>query len=149
MLSAKQKKCIDLLVTGRYTQAQIAKELKITPQTICNWKKDPDFSQELQACLKSCIQTLAPKAVKTLESLLNSESDNVRFSAARDILDRTGFKPGENISVTSNLEAEQSKLDKILAQLYEYKKRPPHLQQRNSLDTVFIILYQGAAVNVQ
>lgn len=119
MLNAKQRKCIDLLVTGRYTQAQIAKELKITPQTICNWKKDPEFSQELQACLKSCIQTLAPKAVKTLESLLNSESDNVRFSAARDILDRTGFKPGENISVTSNLEAEQSKLDKILAQLYE------------------------------
>lgn len=119
MLSAKQRKCIEKLVTGRYTQAQIAKELKITPQTICNWKKDPDFSQELQACLKSCIQTLAPKAVKTLESLLNSESDNVRFSAARDILDRTGFKPGENISVTSNLEAEQSKLDKILAQLYE------------------------------
>lgn len=119
MLNAKQRKCIDLLVTGRYTQVQIARELKITPQTICNWKKDPDFSQELQACLKSCIQTLAPKAVKTLESLLNSESDNVRFSAARDILDRTGFKPGENISVTSNLEAEQSKLDKILAQLYE------------------------------
>lgn len=119
MLNAKQRKCIDLLVTGRYTQAQIAKELKITPQTICNWKKDPEFSQELQACLKSCIQTLAPKAVKTLESLLNSESDNVRFSAARDILDRTGFKPGENISVTSNLEAEQSKLDKILTQLYE------------------------------
>ena len=119
MLNAKQRKCIDLLVTGRYTQVQIAMELKITPQTICNWKKDPEFSQELQACLKSCIQTLAPKAVKTLESLLNSESDNVRFSAARDILDRTGFKPGENISVTSNLEAEQSKLDKILAQLYE------------------------------
>lgn len=117
MLKPKQRKCIELLVCGQYTQAQIARELKITPQTICNWKKEAEFSQELNECTKRCIQTLAPKAVKTLESLLNSESDNVRFSAAKDILDRTGFKPSDNVNINGNIAAEKSKLDSIIAQL--------------------------------
>ena len=52
-----------------------------------------------------------------MENLLKSESDNVRFSAAKDILDRTGFKPSDNINVNGTIAAEQSKLDDILTQL--------------------------------
>ena len=69
--------------------------------------------------MRVCVQTLAPKAVRTMENLLQSESDNVRFSAAKDILDRTGFKPSDNINVKNTIAAEQSKLDDILAQLTE------------------------------
>ena len=36
-----------MLVCGSYTQAQIARELKISEQTICNWKKDEEFAAEL------------------------------------------------------------------------------------------------------
>lgn len=119
MLKPKQKKCIEMLVCGSYTQVQIARELKISEQTICNWKKDKEFSSELEKQLRLCVQTLAPKAVRTMENLLKSESDNVRFSAAKDILDRTGFKPSDNINVKNTIAAEQSKLDDILAQLKE------------------------------
>ena len=119
MLKPKQKKCIEMLVCGSYTQVQIARELKISEQTICNWKKDEEFSSEFSKQLRICVQTLAPKAVKTMENLLKSESDNVRFSAAKDILDRTGFKPSDNINVKNTIAAEQSKLDDILAQLEE------------------------------
>ena len=119
MLKPKQKKCIEMLVCGSYTQAQIARELKISEQTICNWKKDEEFAAKLSKQLRVCVQTLAPKAVRTMENLLQSESDNVRFSAAKDILDRTGFKPSDNINVNGTIAAEQSKLDDILAQLNE------------------------------
>lgn len=108
-----------MLVCGSYTQAQIARELKISEQTICNWKKDEEFSSELSKQLRVCVQTLAPKAVKTMEDLLESESDNVRFSAAKDILDRTGFKPSDNINVNGTIVAEQSKLDDLIKQMSE------------------------------
>ncbi|MEE1061286.1 MAG: phBC6A51 family helix-turn-helix protein [Ruminococcus sp.] len=99
MLNPKQTKCIEMLASGQYTQVQIAKELKISEQTICNWKKNNEFATELTEKIRICLQTLAPKAIHTMEKLLNSESDNVRFSAAKDILDRTGFKPQDRIEV--------------------------------------------------
>lgn len=117
MLKPKQTKCIEMLAIGQYTQAQIAKELKISEQTICNWKKNSEFATELNEKIRICIQTLAPKAVNTMEKLLNSDSDNVRFSAAKDILDRTGFKPSDNINVNGTIAAEQSKLDDLIAQM--------------------------------
>ena len=103
MLKPKQTKCIEMLTGGRYTQAQIAKELKISEQTICNWKKNNEFTTELNEKTRICIQTLAPKAVHTMERLLSSESDNVRFSAAKDILDRTGFKPQDRIELQGTI----------------------------------------------
>ena len=108
-----------MLVCGSYTQAQIARELKISEQTICNWKKDEEFSSECSKHLRISLKTLVPKAVKTMEDLLESESDNVRFSAAKDILDRTGFKPSDNINVNGTIVAEQSKLDDLIKQMSE------------------------------
>ena len=99
------------------TQQQIAKELKISEQTICNWKKDEEFATELKERTKACIQLLAPKAIRTMEKLLTSDSDNVRFSAAKDILDRTGFKPKEKIDLNGNIKEETSKLDDLVKQL--------------------------------
>ncbi|MBQ7521497.1 MAG: helix-turn-helix domain-containing protein [Clostridia bacterium] len=97
MLRRKQEKAIEMLVSGRYTQVEIARELKITEQTICNWKKDKVFTDAYENAMKSSISSLAPKARRTMEKLLNSQSDNVRFQVAKDILDRSGFKPKEKI----------------------------------------------------
>ena len=109
-----------MLVCGSYKQAQIARELKISEQTICNWKnKDEEFAAELSKHLRISLKTLVPKAVKTIEDLLESESDNVRLSAAKDILDRTGFKPSDNINVNGTIVAEQSKLDDLIKQMSE------------------------------
>ena len=40
MLRPKQEKCIRMLILGTMTQAEIARELKVTEQTVCNWKKN-------------------------------------------------------------------------------------------------------------
>lgn len=117
MLKPKQKKCIEMLVCGAYSQVQIARELKISEQTICNWKKDSEFAKELQEQMRICVQTLAPKAIKTMESLLNSDSDNVRFSATKDILDRTGFKPQEKIEISKSIDESIREMEDYLNEL--------------------------------
>lgn len=117
MLKPKQIKCIDMLILAEKTQAEIAKEIKVSEQTICNWKKDEEFIAEYNNRIKSCISSLAPKALKTMKTLLSSDTDKVRFSAAKDLLDRSGFKPTENVKVDGKLEQETSKLDSLIEQM--------------------------------
>lgn len=52
MLSENQLKCINLIVTENKTQKQIAKEINVTEKTICEWKKDKEFKEEIQKQLK-------------------------------------------------------------------------------------------------
>ena len=116
MLKTKQKKCLEMLIKGDMKQSEIARQLKITPQTISNWKKDEEFADELKKGLKLSIQSLAPKAIKTMGDLLESDSDNVRYSAAKDILDRTGFKPDDNtpkVDTTENKKQHNELLNAI------------------------------------
>lgn len=104
MLKPKQKKCIELLVEGQMTQREIAQAINITEKTISVWKSEPEFSSELENATRLSIRSLATRAKNTMASLLNSDSDNVRFQAAKDILDRAGFKPQEKIEVSKSID---------------------------------------------
>lgn len=113
MLSAKQKKCIELMLLGEITQAQIAKELKVTEQTICNWKKNSEFAKELADGNRIAINSLVPRAINKTAALLNAESEQVQLAAAKDILDRAGYTaPKEEIDT-----AQLDKLDNILEEI--------------------------------
>lgn len=104
MLTAKQKKCIELLVSGCLTQKQIAAEIKVSEQTICNWKKQDEFNAEYDKMMRSCIQSFAAKAFKTHTDLLNARSEMVRFMVSKDILDRAGFKPVEKVEMEADMD---------------------------------------------
>lgn len=113
MLSTKQKKCIELMLLGEITQAQIAKELKVTEQTICNWKKNSEFAKELADGNRIAISSLVPRAINKTAALLNAESEQVQLAAAKDILDRAGYTaPKEEIDT-----AQLDKLDNILEEI--------------------------------
>lgn len=99
MLNSKQRKCIELMVGGGYTQKQIAAEIHVSQATICNWKKDSEFMDEYTATMKSSIKDVAAKAFRVEEKLLAAKSEMVRLMAAKDILDRAGFKPEENVNL--------------------------------------------------
>ncbi len=89
------------MLDGSMNQKQIAAEIKVTEQTIINWKKNEDF-QALQFKMeRDKLKSFVPKAMKTLVSLLNAESDTVRFYASRDILDRAGHKAVDEIKMES------------------------------------------------
>ena len=85
------------------TQREIAKKLKVSEQTICNWKnRDENFKDELNKQIWNSFESLVPKAIHTLNMLLSSKNDGVKLGAARDILDRCGFKPIENQNINLN-----------------------------------------------
>lgn len=97
MLSDEQIKCITLMITTNKTQKQIANELKITEQTICNWKKQKDFQDAIQNGIKDNFSSLAVDAQKELSKLLKSKNEYIKLQVVKDILDRAGYKPTEKI----------------------------------------------------
>ena len=107
MLKPRQKKCIEMLVSGAMTQADVAAALKVTEQTICNWKKNEEFAEELAAANRLVISSLVPAAVQRTKALLNAESEAVQLAAAKDILDRAGYKPQDNIKLNADITSEK------------------------------------------
>lgn len=103
MLSTKQKKCIELMASGEFKQKEIAKMINVTEKTICAWKKDDEFMKELDYLIVISIRSVAAKAFKTQTRLLDSKNDMVRYMAAKDILDRAGFKPDDKLKVEASL----------------------------------------------
>lgn len=104
MLNEKQQKCIILLATTNKTQKQIAKEIQISENTICEWKKDEEFKKELQNEMKNNFNSLAVDAQKELRKLLKSKNEYVKLQAVKDILDRAGYKAMDKIEHSGNLE---------------------------------------------
>ena len=112
MLSEKQMQCINLMVIENKTQKQIAKELKITEQTICNWKKDKEFKNEIENNIKENFGSLAVEAQKELKKLLKSNNEYIKMQAVKDILDRAGYKPDERREIKDDTE-KTKKIDAI------------------------------------
>ena len=104
MLNPKQEKAVMLMALGEKTQKEIAKEINITEKTLSAWKKLDCFMAELERLTKLNIQSLASKALKTHDKLLNARSEMVQYLTAKDILDRAGYKAAENINVESKNE---------------------------------------------
>lgn len=99
MLTPKQKRCIELMVSGELKQKEIAAQIKVSEQTICTWKKNTDFMAEYESLLRNKMRSLAATAFQTETKLLKARSEMVRLMAAKDILDRAGFKPEDNINI--------------------------------------------------
>lgn len=112
MLNEKQIQCINLMVIENKTQKQIANELKITEQTICNWKKDKEFKDEIEKNIKENFGSLALDAQKELKKLLKSKNEYIRIQAVKDILDRAGYKPVEKREIKDDTE-KTKKIDAI------------------------------------
>ena len=125
MLKQKKKKMqlVNLYLTGNYSQQRIATILGISPNTVRSWLLDENIQsviKELQsrelALIQSNLNVLRYKAINTMEDLLESNMDNVRFQAAKDILDRGGLKAQQSIKVDKTV----TNLEQQLADLAEY-----------------------------
>ena len=115
MLNGKQKKCIELLVSGDMSQNEIAKTIGVIPGTISDWKKKDEFKEEYNRANKIVINSIVPKAVQTISSLLNADSEQVRLAAAKDVLDRAGYKAQSDVKIDANITSE--KLADVVKQL--------------------------------
>lgn len=95
MLTKKQNQAVILMVTSDLTQREIATEIKVSEVSLSNWKKKPEFIEALEKYQTKFLNSMTSEAMRTLKSLLMAENENVRLSAAKDILDRNGYKPAD------------------------------------------------------
>lgn len=109
------EKCITLMLTTNKTQKEIAKEINVAQKTISEWKKTDEFKESRARLNKELFGELAVAATKTMRDLLKAKSEMVRFTAAKDLLDRAGFQPVDKQEINANVHTD--KLDGILEQL--------------------------------
>jgi len=111
-LTDKQEKCLKLMVSTNKTQKQIANEIEVSEKTICEWKKQKEFKDEIDKSIKENFGSLAIDAQKELKKLLKSNNEYIRIQAVKDILDRAGYKPIEKREIKDDTE-KTKKLDAI------------------------------------
>lgn len=114
-------RAILLFITGQYTYKQIASVVGVTPETISSWLSQPNCQlivKELQqrewGLIDSSLKSLRNKAVNTISGLMDSDMDMVRLAASKDILDRTGHKPVQQLKVDKTVTNIESQLKNLI-----------------------------------
>lgn len=116
-LTPAKVRMILLHLTGQYNQVKIAKIIGVSDNTIRSWLVDPNVQlviKELQArefaVVDSTLKAMRYKALSTMDELLESDMDNVRYQAAKDVLDRGGHKAQQNIKVEKTVTSVEQQL---------------------------------------
>lgn len=115
-----KQRMIQLYVSGLYSKKEIASILRISYSTLSKLLRQDDVLEaiiEYQDLEKKEIDTkikaLRNKAVDTMEELMESDDDNIRLSASKDILDRTGMREKEDKNININVSYEQQLQDLV------------------------------------
>ncbi len=94
-LSANQLRAVLELANGK-TQAETAKIVGVSPQTVCKWASMPEFQNLLQDLIAQrtmtaddYLQSKRMQAVRVLTSLMENAPPATRLRAARALLDYT------------------------------------------------------------
>lgn len=120
-LTPAKVRMILLHLTGQYNQVKIAKIIGVSDNTIRSWLVDPNVQlvvKELQArefaVVDSTLKAMRYKALSTMDELLESDMDNVRYQAAKDVLDRGGHKAQQNIKVEKTVTSVEQQLASLV-----------------------------------
>jgi len=103
LITKKQQKAIELMFEGNLSQKQISEIVKVHETTLSRWKHEDSFIEATKEYTKKVISQSTSKAMSTMVNLLNAKSELVRFNAAKDLLDRAGFAPTDNVNVNANI----------------------------------------------
>ena len=119
-LSPQQARFVHLYLTGQYTNQKIAQLLDVHVNTIGNWlmRKDvrgciADMQEITQEVVGNQLKNLTLKAINKLNSLIDSPIDGVALNAVKDVLDRAGHKPKQEIKIDKTVTFEE-KLKSII-----------------------------------
>lgn len=101
-LNEKQLLSIPLLVAG-HRSCDVAKELGIAPQTISEWKKNPEYLAALNSAKQECLDVALDKlrsvageaATGLIELSRSAENEEVRRKATMDLFELLGIKNPE------------------------------------------------------
>ena len=126
----KSRFCM-LYLTGNYSIPKLAKALNKHESTLRKWLKLPevkevinDLQREQEEYNKNQLKALSAEALNVMHELMDSAMDGVRYQAAKDILDRSGYKPTQKtekkVEVYSIEQSMKDIIDKTIeAEYYE------------------------------
>ena len=94
MLNTRQFELIELMLANpMIPDTELAKQLNINRNTVREWKKKPEFQEEIKNRLKEKWEDSERLAVETMQSLAR-EGD---FKASKYILDSLGYAPAQKL----------------------------------------------------
>lgn len=120
-LEPKQQRFIQLYMTGAHSIPKIAQLLELHPNTLWKWLKREEIKNALtesqgaiQQQVSMQIKNLTLKATMRLHDLVESPIDAVALQAVKDILDRGGHKPKNEIKVDKTITTVEQKLKELV-----------------------------------
>lgn len=120
-LPAKMQRFIHLYLTGQYTLNKLAQLLEVHPNTLGNWLRRSDVKQiieDMQSTTHDIVamqlKNLTLTATNKLGELINSPIDGVALQAVKDVLDRGGHKPKQEVKVEKTVTTYEQKLNDLI-----------------------------------
>ncbi|MDD3414877.1 MAG: hypothetical protein PHY47_12865 [Lachnospiraceae bacterium] len=120
-LEPHQQRFIHMYLSGDYTIPKIASVLGYHPDTLRRWLRKPEFKAVLDEyqneeteIVTQTLMALRLKALYKMSDLMNSPVDGIAYQAARDVLDRTGFKATQKQDVKIEVYNYETQIKEIL-----------------------------------
>ena len=117
----KVGRAVQLFLAGNHTRAEIASILGVKADTVGRWLRDPDIKKYMEEFQKqeanitrSRMQAASAAALDKMVRLLDSPIDGVALQAAKDLMDRAGFKPKQEIKKEVTVKTYEQQLLDIL-----------------------------------
>ena len=104
LLNPRHEKAARAIAEGAkgLTSSDLARLVGVSKRTAESYRNDPKIVDRVTWIQRSRLKGLVPKALMTLERLLDAESEQVRLKAAIEVLDRSGYGPEQTTTETSN-----------------------------------------------
>lgn len=120
-LSPKAQRFVHLYMTGQYSIPKLAQLLDMHPNTLWKWLKRDDIQRVIQDMQTSThdvvsvqLGALTLKAVNKLSELIDSPIDGVAYQAVRDVLDRGGHKPKNEMKIEKTVTTYEQRLNNLI-----------------------------------
>jgi len=121
VLQPKQQRFIQLYMTGQYSVAKLADLLELHPNTLWTWLRREDvktiisdMQTDTHEMVANQMKALTLKAANRMSSLMDSPIDGVALAACKDVLDRSGHKPKQEIKVDKTITTVEERLKEII-----------------------------------
>ena len=115
------QKIMQLWCSGIYTKREIANILNTTTTTVNKYLRDERVLEAIEnyqrvetKLVDQNIKAMREKALKTINELMDSEDDKVRYQASKDVLDRTGHIATMKKEVTIQHKSFEEQLNEII-----------------------------------
>ncbi len=119
ILDEKKIKCIELLVSGKYSKTEIAKIIKVDRGSIYLWLDNKQFATELEKYAERIKKYGEVKIKSKLSEYIDqmhilattAESENVRQSCLQYLIDKTMGRTPTKMEVTTNEDKKDNIID--------------------------------------